>query len=202
MLGPDGWRPAPGGGALSILAPPGTYTVKLSAGGRELTQPLTVRKDPNSGGTEADIEAQTRMLFDLRKDLNSAADTVNRIEIVRSQIEGLARVIDDAAIKKAGEDLNQKLIDLEMNLIDLRLTGGQDGVRYGSKLISKINYLANGLASGDFKPTGQQTEVQKVLEEQLRNAVSELDGFLSKDLGGFNDMLRKKNVPNIIAKTP
>jgi hypothetical protein len=121
---------------------------------------------------------------------------------VRSQIDGLAKIIDDAAIKKAGEDLSQKLIDLEMNLIDLRLTGGQDDVRYGSKLISKINYLANGLASGDFKPTGQQTEVQKVLEERLRNAMSQLEGLVGKELGGLNDMLRKKNVPNIIAKTP
>ena len=201
-VGPDGTRTAPGAGSLSILAPPGSYTVKLAAGGRELTQPLTVRKDPNTGGTEADIEAQMGVLFDLRKDLNSAADAVNRIEIVRSQIEGLGRIIDDAAIKKAGEDLNQKLIDVEMNLVELRLTGGQDGVRYGSKLISKLNYLANGLASNDFKPTSQQIEVQKVLEERLRNVVSELDGLMSKDLAGFNDMLRKKNIPNIIAKTP
>ncbi len=89
-----------------------------------------------------------------------------------------------------------------MKLIDLRLTGEQDGIRYDSKLISKINYMANGLASGDFKPTAQQTEVQKVLEDQLRNVLSDLDGLLSKDLAGFNDMLRKKNIPNIIAKTP
>ncbi|MFH1572368.1 MAG: sialidase, partial [Acidobacteriota bacterium] len=124
LVGQDGWRPAPGAGSLSILAPPGSYTVKLSAGGRELTQPLTVRKDPNSGGTEADIEAQMRVLFELRQDLESAAGVVNRIEIVRSQIEGLAGVVDDPAVRKAGEDLNQKLIDLEMNLVDLRLTGG------------------------------------------------------------------------------
>jgi photosystem II stability/assembly factor-like uncharacterized protein len=201
-VGPDGSRPAPGAGSLSILAPPGVYTVKLSAGGRELTQPLTVRKDPNSAGTEADIQEQARLLVDLRKDLNSAADAVNQMEIVRSQLDGLARVIDDAAIKKAGEELNQKLIDLEMNLIDLRLTGGQDGVRYGSKLISKINYLANGLASGDFKPTSQQIEVQKVLEGRLRDTLGQVESLLSKELGGFNDTLRKKNVPNIIAKMP
>jgi hypothetical protein len=201
-VGPDGTRPAPGAGSLSIFAPPGNYTVKLSSGGRDLAQPLTVRKDPNSGGTEADIEAQTGVLFALRKDLDSAADAVNRIEIARSQIEGLGRVIDDVAIKKAGEDLNQKLMDVEMNLIELRLTGGQDGVRYGSKLISKLNYLANGLAGNDFKPTSQQIEVQKVLEDRLRNVLSEIDGVMNKDLAGFNDMLRKKNVPNIVAKTP
>jgi hypothetical protein len=53
--------------SLQISAPPGAYTVKLSAGGRELTQPLTVSKDPNSGGSEAEIEAQMHLLFDLRE---------------------------------------------------------------------------------------------------------------------------------------
>ncbi len=201
-VGPDGTRPAPGAGSLSILAPPGAYTLKLSAGGRELTQPLTVLKDPNSGGTDADLGAQTRFLFDIRKDLNDAADTVNRIEVVRNQIDGLNKLVEDAAIKKAGEDLNQKLIDEEMNLIDLRLTGGQDGVRYGAKLISKINYLANGLAGGDFKPTAQQLEVQKLLEEQLRSSLGRIDALITKELSAFNEVLRKKSIPNIIAKAP
>ena len=201
-VGPEGWRTAPGVGSLSILAPPGAYTVKLSAGGRELAQPLTVRKDPNSGGTEADIAAQMIVLFGLRKDIDDAANVVNRAELVRSQLEELGRIIDDAAIKKAVDDLNQKLVDQEMELIDLRLTGGQDGVRYGSKLISKMNYLANGLAGNDFKPTGQQLEVQKVLGDRLRSTLSQLEAVISKDLGGFNDMLRKKNVPNIVSRTP
>jgi photosystem II stability/assembly factor-like uncharacterized protein len=197
--GPDG-RQAFGAPRLSVLMPPGTYTVKLSVGGREQTQPLVVRKDPNAGGTEADIEAQTAMLFTLRRDLNDAADAVNRIEIVRGQLDALARIVSDAEIRKAGADLNQKLIDLEMNLIDLRLTGGQDGVRYGSKLMSKISYLAGGLTSADFKPTDQQVEVQKILADQLRGHLSQLDGLLSKELGAFNDLLRKKNVANIVVR--
>ena len=196
--GPDG-RPAPGAGRLSILAPPGTYTVKLSVGGKEQTRPLVVRKDPHSGGTEADIEAQMRMLFELRGDLNDAADAVNRIEIARSQIEALVKLVEDDAIVKAGKELNQKLIDLEMNLVDLRLTGaGQDGVRFASKLIGKLNYLANGLASGDFKPTDQQVEVRKILADQLRAHLGALDGLLSKELAAFNELLRKRNVPNIV----
>ncbi len=201
-VGTDGTRPAPGAGSLSILAAPGTYSVKISTGGRELTQPLTVLKDPNSGGSEAEIAAQMRLLFDLRNDLNNAADAINRVERVRSQIESLAGLVDDPAIKKAADELNRRLIDGEMKLVDLRLTGGQDGVRYGAKLISKINYLANGLASGDFKPTGQQMEVQKSLEDQLRSALGDLDSVLNKDLAAFNDVLRGKNIANIIAKTP
>ncbi len=202
-VGPDGWRDAPDGGRISILAPPGTYTVKMSAGGHELTQPLVVRKDPNSGASEAEIADQIRMLFELRKDLDSAAGMVNQIELVRSQLEGLPRIIEDSAIRKAGEELNQKLIDLEMNLVELRLTGtGQDSVRWGSRLISKINYLASGLASGDFRPTSQQLEVQKEFEERLRDISGQFESLMSKDLAAFNEMLRKGNIPNIYAKMP
>jgi len=199
--GPDG-RPAPGAGRLSILAPPGTYTVKLSAGGKEQSETLVVRKDPHSGGTDADIEAQTRMLFELRGDLNDAADAVNRIESARSQIESLIKLVADEVVVKAGNELNRKLIDLEMNLVELRLTGaGQDGVRFASKLIGKINYLANGLASGDFKPTDQQVEVRKILGDQLRAHLGALDGLFSGELAAFNELLRKRNVPNVVVRT-
>ena len=42
---------APGSdGTLSVLMPPGRYTVKLNVGGREFTQPLDVRADPANPG--------------------------------------------------------------------------------------------------------------------------------------------------------
>jgi hypothetical protein len=200
-LGPDGWRaPAGGGATISILAPPGTYTVKLASGGRELTQPLTVRKDPNTAGTEADIDAQTRVLFELRRDLNTAVGLVNQAEIVRSQLEGLSRIVDDGEVRKAGEALNQKLIDFEMTLIDLRLTGAQDGIRYVAKLISRFGYLANGLSNADFAPTDQHLEVQKLLAERVRTASAQFGVLMDKDLAAFNDMLRGRKIPNVVGK--
>jgi hypothetical protein len=200
-LGPLGWRPPAGGGAtISVLAPPGTYTVKLSVGGRDQTQTLTVRKDPNTAGTEADIEAQTGMLFDLRRDLNAAVDVLNRIELVRSQLESTGRTVGDAAVKKAANDVNQKLIDFEMTLIDLRITGAQDGIRYAAKLISRFGYLANGLSTADFKPTSQHAEVQKLLAERVRDTVTQFDTLVEKDLAAFNDLLRKRNVPHVVAR--
>jgi hypothetical protein len=198
-LGPDGWRaPAGGGASISILAPPGTYTVRLSAAGRDLTAALTVRKDPNTAGTDSDIEAQTRVLFDLRQDLNTAVDLVNRVEIARSQLETLPRLTDDASIRKAAGDLNQKFIDLEMNLIELRLTGAQDGVRYAAKLISRFGYLANGMSNADFRPTNQHLEVQKLLAERLRAQLSQFDALTAKDMAAFNETLTKRNLPHIV----
>ena len=201
-VGPEGWRPAPGAGQLSILAPPATYTVKLSVGGRTLTQPLVVRKDPHSGGTEADIQAQMNTLSDLRRDLNTGAEVINQIEFMRSQIANLAQVVQDASILKSGEALNQRLIAVEGTFLELRLTGRGDGTRWGSKLFGKINYLANGLASADFRPTDQQIEAQKLMEQQLKMAQSQLDDLLNHDLNAFNDTLRRANAPIIVARLP
>jgi hypothetical protein len=71
QVGPEGWRPARiSFGRLAILAPPGTYTVQLSIGGKQLTQKLEVKKDPHSAGTEADIQQQVKVLFELRRDMD------------------------------------------------------------------------------------------------------------------------------------
>jgi photosystem II stability/assembly factor-like uncharacterized protein len=201
-VGPEGWRPAPGASRLSILAPPGTYTVKLSIGGRDLTQPLTVRKDPHSGGTEADIQAQMRVLFDLRRDLDASADLVNQVELVRGQIANLAQVVQDSSITKAGDELDRKCTAIEEIFLELRSTGRGDATRWGSKLLGKLSYLANGLASADFKPTDQQLEVQKLMEEQLRTAQLRLGEVLGRDLDAFNETLRKANAPIIVARVP
>ena len=200
-LGPEGFRA--GGNRLSILAAPGTYTVRLTVGDKEFTQKLELRKDPNSGGTEADIADQMKMLSDIRRDMDQATDEINSIEVVRSQIYNLTRLTNDAEVKKAGDTLDKKLIEAESELIDLRLTGrGQDGVRWGSKLLGKLSYLASGLASADFKPTDQQRDVQKDLEMKLQKIGSDLDNLLSSDLGNLNTVLRRKNMPNVMAHLP
>jgi hypothetical protein len=199
--GPEG-RVAPGTGTQSILAPPGTYTVKLNVGGREHTRALTVLKDPNSGGTEADIAAQTEVLLAVRRDMEEGADALHRIEAVRVQLEALARVVHDTAVVRATSDLQRKLVDIEMNLVDLRLTGGgQDGVRFGSKLLAKLNYLANGMASSDFKPTNQHGEVQKVLNEELKTHLAALDTLFARDVEAFNQLLRTRNLPHILVRS-
>ena len=185
---------------MSILLPPGTYTVKLSAVGQEFTQPLVIRKDPNSGGSEADINAQTAMMFELRKDLETGARMVNQIELIRSQLYQMTPTLAATpTVKSAADDLDKKLIEIEENLIQRKLTGqGQDTVRWPPKLLSKINYLANGLSSGDFPPTKQQREVQQLFKEQMTGLRQRLDTILNRDLAGFNKLLSDNNIKTVI----
>ena len=202
-LNPEGWRPLPEGGRMTLLAPPGTYTVKLTVDGQEFSQPLTVLKDPNAGGNDADIQKQTAMLIELRKDLESAADMVNQIESIRGQLDNLKPLLRNNADARSADDLDKKLIDIEDNLIQRKFTGqGQDTTRFPPKLISKINYLAGGVSSGDFPPNTQQQEVQTMFRTEVVKLGKQLDGVLKADLANFNRMLREKNIGNVIAMGP
>ena len=202
-VGADGTRNAPGAPRVSLLLPPGNYTVKLTVGKQDLSQPLIVKKDPNSEGTEATIAEQTKMLVDVQKDLDSAAAIVNQAEFIRAQIYQFTSVPADGSVKTAADDLDKKLIDIEEGLIQRRLTGqGQDTVRWPPKLMSKISYLASGLAGSDFGPTNQQREVQTLLHGQLTTIRQRFDAVLSTDLVAFNKLLRDRGVDNISSRIP
>ena len=185
---------------MTILVPPGSYSVKLTVDGQEFTQPLTVLKDPNSAGSDADISRQMTLLWDLRKDMESAADMVNQIESIRAQLDNLETLLKTKELTDAAEDVDKKLIDIEENLIQRRLTGqGQDTVRWPPKLIGKLNYLASGVGGSDFAPTTQQQEVYATFKSRLTDLRRRLDAVIGTDLSNFNRLLREKNIGNIIA---
>ena len=74
------------------------------------------------------------------------------------------------------------------------------GVRFGSKLVQKFSYLANGLQSGDFKPTNQQLAVQKDLADKMKALQGQMTDVLNRDLGAFNDMLKRANLPSVVTQ--
>jgi hypothetical protein len=49
----------------------------------------------------------------------------------------------------------------------------------------------------DNRPTNQQLEVQKILEERISEYRGLLDGT-SRDAAAFNEMLRRKNLPILV----
>jgi hypothetical protein len=121
----------------------------------------------------------------------------------RAKILSLDKVMNDSEIMKPARELEMKLVDVQQNLLELRTTGrGQDGVRFGARLLSKIGYLANGLASADFRPTNQQLEVQKLLRDEVRKQQTALAAIVGKELKALNELMRGRGVPNIVIRAP
>ncbi|MEO7502840.1 MAG: hypothetical protein ABIW94_09400, partial [Gemmatimonadaceae bacterium] len=177
---------------FSVLMPPGSYTVRLTVDGQTLSQPLEVRKDPNSSATDHDIRASNALLLDLQRDIEATAQMLNRIESARQQIQRLTSTPD---VRAAADSLEQKLIAVEQNIVDLRLSGrGQDEVRWPVMLGGRLNYLAGGVGASDFTPTAQQREVQQLLAKQVVSTRAELDRVMQMDLMAFNRLLTAKGM--------
>ena len=192
-------------GRITRLAPPATYTVVLDVAGQEYKQQLVVHKDPHSEGTEADIAAQTAMVRSLQEDMNTTAGLVNRIELIRRQIYDLKSLLkgrtDAGEIVSAVDLLDGKLIAVEEKMIQMKRSGtGQDVIRWPSKLVSRIGYLAGVVAVADFPPTDQHGEVHQILKDRLQQYQGELDHILEADLPAFNQLLQEHELTSVITK--
>ena len=193
---PEG-RPA--GGRMTALAPPGIYKVTLAVGGQEFTQPLTVLKDPHSGGSADDIRAQFTLVQAVRDNISVVGDMINRLEILRKQLEDLAAPESPAAapMRTAASALDQKLTALEETFVQLRLTGGQDGMRWGDKLLQKLSHLAGQIQETDFRPTDQQVAVHRQFTEQIAALRAQFDRLSSDDIARFNELLKQSGRPGL-----
>jgi hypothetical protein len=195
MKVPDRGRPI--GGRMSLLAPPGKYTVKLSVGEKDYAQPLLVIKDPHSAGTEAEIRTQFTFLEKVEQNAKSVAEMIDRSETLRKQLSSLEN--SHVELKTAADGLYRKLTDFEENLYQLRITGGQDGMRWPARLQEKLGHLASELEEGDFAPTSQQVAVNRQYTEQIASLRIQLQSLLTKDVEGFNGLLKQRNMPVLAA---
>jgi photosystem II stability/assembly factor-like uncharacterized protein len=78
---------------LGPLAAPGTYTVKLTVEGKDLARPLVVKKDPGTTGTEQDVQATVKMWVEVRDEIDAVVMMINKIELIRKQIEDLPKYL-------------------------------------------------------------------------------------------------------------
>ncbi len=204
-LNAEGFRPLPAGGRLNVLIPPGTYTVKLSVDGQESTQSLTVRKDPNTTGSEADVTAQTKVLLEIQDEITQIADLINRAERARVQLSAITSAVADdesgKAVKASAEALDKKILAAEEPLHQVRQTGrGQDLLRYPGQLIDHLLFLASGVGLADFAPTTQQIEAHEGYKKETASRQAQMNAVLKDDVTAFNRLMTDRKVPHVIAQ--
>ncbi len=185
------------------LVAPGMYTVKLAVGDKELQQSLEILKDPNTAGTVADIREQNQMAMELLEDLETVAEMIDEIELLRKQINGMQALLKDKVdvedVIEKSKEVDDKLDELAGHLYQRKLTGGiQDPLRWPIQLFAKVANLAGDVESVDFPPTNQMKEVHAMYKRQIAERRTQLDTILGTDLAALNDLLRTKNISNII----
>ena len=190
------------------LVSPGTYTVRLTVAGQTFTQPLEVRKDPNTKGTLADIEAQEALSLRMQDELNLDVRMINRIEWTRRQLEDLRGALregeGDDVVLAAADSLEDALLAVEGRLFDVHLTGGrEDAFRHPMQLYGMyLEIMREVDGSGDHPPTDQQNEVHDLLRGRLMDAQAGFNDVMGPKLETFNQLLRSRHISRTITDAP
>ncbi len=190
-------------GEYGPLALPGKYTVKLTAGGKEYTAPLEVTLDPRIKVPMEDLRKQFDLLTRIHRDLANLYNTVNQMQDVRGQLQGLQTRLpaSAAAVAKAAEELDKKIAAAEDVLVNFKITSSEDSLAYPLALDGKLSVLATTVAgTSDSAPTEPEQEHFQELSAKLDKDLSQWGHILAADLAAFQKLASQQGLQTVVVK--
>ncbi len=173
-------------------APPGTYKVRLKAGGIVQTHPFTVRMDPNlKGVSEADLQAQFELANRIMAKTSEANQAVIDIRAMKSHLEGNRDKIPGAEYQETVEPFLSQLSGVEEVLYQVRNQSNQDPLNFPIRLNNRLASLRRSVETGDARPTDGAYKVFGELSEELQAQTTSLAEILKNDLPEINSLLQR-----------
>jgi photosystem II stability/assembly factor-like uncharacterized protein len=168
---------------------PGSYSIKLTAGGKTFTQPLTVKMDPRVKTSPQDLTAQFEMETKIVAAMQRDFDALTEVRKVRKALKGAS----------SSANLQSQIAEFDKKAADVEGSPGGYASQYLStpagrglaRLNSGLNTLLTTVDSADAAPTTQAVaafaEVERALDEQLARWAE----IRNKDLPALNQLLKQ-----------
>ena len=195
-----------GAGARGPVAVPGHYQVRLTVGKETQTAGFDLKLDPRVKVSQADLEAQLKLLLETRDELSRVYDTVNQIQDVRSQLDGLKRRLPENANAKnivtAADDLEKKLVAVREGLINLDIDANEDSLAYPPQLDAKLAYLAMDAGTADSAPTEAEYRELDKLKRQSGELLARWEDLQRRDLAAFQKLTAEGSLSTVMVPPP
>jgi photosystem II stability/assembly factor-like uncharacterized protein len=180
------------------LAPPGRYTVTLTANGVAKSQQFEIKRNATVAGvTDVDLQSQFALAKQINDRVGAANEAVIRIREIKTQIAERLGKTSNFEIKKMGESLTEKLTAVEGEIYQYRNRSSQDPLNYPIRLNNKLAALQGIVEGGDARPTDQSYAVFKELSGRLDKELAKLDALLTGELAAFNAQLAQERLTSI-----
>jgi hypothetical protein len=185
------------------VALPGRYSVRLASHGTTTpAERFTVTRATETTMSMADLVASTKAQLRIRDAMNSSAAMINRIEIMRKQLEDQRKKSSgDAEAVAAVDALNKKLFDVELQLLSRTEMHSDDKWYVESyKIYMNLVWLSGEVGTGagdvaggaEFRPTDASLGVLAMLEKQLTEAKKDYDRVMRDDVATYNKAMSGK----------
>ena len=180
------------------MAVPGTYTVRLTADGKRLEQPLTVVKHPlYKDVTQADLEAQFALAIRIRDKLSEANQAVIRIRDIKGQVTDRVGKSPDARLKTVADTLTKQISAVEEEIYQVRNQSGQDPLNFPIKVNNRIGTLNRSVNTGDGAPIGNAEPIFNDLVGELKVQTDKLEQIINRELPKLNAELRRLGLTEV-----
>ncbi|MCU1265592.1 MAG: glycosyl hydrolase [Acidobacteria bacterium] len=185
---------------------PGTYSVRLTAGGQSVTAPLLVVPDPRVQLSAEDLRAQVSMATAARDDITGLALMIRQLRSLRQQLSARNDLLKGNSratnLIKDSESLIAKLDALEAKLHNPKAEIVYDilAMRGGARLYSRLSYLYDSVTDSDGPPTQGAKEVYADQKRELESYGAEFKQLISTDLSRLNELAKRLDFPIVIVQ--
>ena len=191
-------------GTTGPVAPPGTYTVRLTAGGETQSYPFRVKKDPRSDATDADLQEQFKLLIAIRDKTTEANNAVRIARNMRWNVGDRAGKLtgqQQQEFKSIADKMMDSVTQKENEVYQTKNQSSQDPLNYPIRLNNKIAALAGVVGNGEYAPTKQSYDVYKELVTKLDAEVAAMNKSIDADLPRLNAILKAAGLPELKKST-
>ena len=173
---------------------PGVYTVRLTAGGRTLTAPLTVKMDPRVKAATAGLQQQFEFESRLVSMMTRSTIAIRQARSVQEQIEKITH--------QASGPLAEQLAAIGKSIqAGLGAAGRPFGPRPAEPGFTAVNGRASGLygeiGSADAAPTAAQVTAMAALSRDFPAVMERWDKLTTADIPALNRQLKAAKLPEI-----
>lgn len=190
--GPDDLLATPHNTPQVSTAPwvlPGSYTVRLVAGGKALSAPLHVAMDPRVKTQMKDLEQQFTLARQMYDDLLKATAALHEISVLREQLKARK---GQPAVGQAGTTIDSKLDAIAGPEHGPRGPGrGPAGSPTLGSVRMQIARLQHSIENVDQAPTAAQVEALQIAEKPLSGLIEQWRQVKQSDVQSLNNELKK-----------
>ena len=191
-----------GGSTNGPDAPPGRYTVRLTADNHTVSQPLLIKRNPWHAATDAELQAQFALAIQLRDKVSEANRSVIQIRDVKREVADRLTKSSDAQLKSAGDRLTTDLSAVEGEIYQVKNQSGQDPLNFPIKVNNRLAALLGVVARSDAGPIANAAPIFNDLKLELKVQTDRLQKVLATDLPLFNTEAKRAGVAPITVGKP
>ncbi|MEW2920796.1 glycosyl hydrolase [Muricauda sp. ANG21] len=174
--------------------PPGTYTLRLKAGGEIVTTQGNVVPTPNVNVTLENYKEHDAFMTEVETNLTEMHQKVNTLFKVQGQLKELLEDLESESLKEEGKVLLTKLKTWDEDMVQRKSQAYDDVENFPNKFTAEYLFLANHSNSALPKINKPSKDRKKELDAQWVGLRQRALTLMNTDIPNFNNKLWENGI--------